>query len=83
MGAFWAIELVKNCETREPLVPTAAPARKKPNELIAACKSRGLLPFANFNRIHVAPPLNVSTADAQAGLAILDEALAVADAAIG
>jgi taurine---2-oxoglutarate transaminase len=32
------------------------------------------------NRIHVAPPLNVSDADAAAGLAILDEALAEVDA---
>ena len=31
------------------------------------------------NRVHVAPPLNVDDSDAAAGLAILDEALAVAD----
>ena len=31
------------------------------------------------NRIHVAPPLNVSDADAATGLSILDEALAEAD----
>jgi taurine--2-oxoglutarate transaminase len=50
------------------------------NEVIAACKSRGLLPFANFNRIHVVPPLNISAEDARTGLAILDEVLKVADA---
>ena len=48
------------------------------NALIAACKSRGLLPFANFNRIHVVPPLNISDEDARTGLAILDEALKLA-----
>jgi taurine--2-oxoglutarate transaminase len=48
-------------------------------ELVAACKERGLLPFANFNRLHVVPPCTTSDAEAKEGLAILDEALAVAD----
>ena len=39
-----------------------------------------MLPFANFNRIHVVPPCNVSDDEAREGLAILDEALTVADA---
>jgi len=38
-----------------------------------------LLPLILGNRIHVAPPLNVSDGDAATGLAILDEALAAAD----
>ncbi|UPO77452.1 aspartate aminotransferase family protein [Arthrobacter sp. Helios] len=77
-GAFWAIELVKNRGTREPLAPYggSSPAM---NELIAACKERGLLPFANFNRIHVVPPLNVTDEEARTGLAILDEVLDIAD----
>ena len=49
------------------------------NAVIAACKSGGLLPFANFNRIHVCPPCNITDAEAAEGLAILDSALAVAD----
>jgi len=49
------------------------------NAVIAACKSGGLLPFANFNRIHVVPPCNVSADEAREGLAILDSALDVAD----
>ena len=77
-GAFWAIEFVKNRETREPLAPYggSSPAM---NELIAACKERGLLPFANFNRIHVVPPLNITEEDARTGLGILDEVMAIAD----
>jgi taurine--2-oxoglutarate transaminase len=50
------------------------------NELVAACKSRGLLPFTNFNRLHVVPPCTITRAEAEEGLAILDEALTVADA---
>jgi taurine---2-oxoglutarate transaminase len=79
VGAFWAVELVKNRATREPLAPYGSSSPEM-NELIAACKSRGLLPFANFNRIHVVPPLNISVQDARTGLAILDEVLKLADA---
>ena len=48
-----------------------------------ACLSRDLIPLVLGNRIHVAPPLNVSDDDAATGLAILDEALAEADAFVG
>ena len=48
--------------------------------MLAACKAGGLLPFANFNRIHAVPPLNISAEDARTGLAILDEVLKLADA---
>jgi taurine--2-oxoglutarate transaminase len=46
------------------------------------CVDRGLLPLVLGNRIHVAPPLNLSDDDAAAGLAILDAALAAADSFI-
>ncbi|WP_248758754.1 aspartate aminotransferase family protein [Pseudarthrobacter sp. SSS035] len=77
-GVFWAIELVKDRATREPLAPYGASSPEM-NQLIAACKSRGLIPFANFNRIHVVPPCNISVEDLVAGLAILDEVLDIAD----
>lgn len=79
LGVFWAIELVTDRTTREPLAPYggSSPAM---NEVIGAVKSRGLLPFANFNRIHAVPPCTVSEAEAREGLAILDAALDVADA---
>jgi taurine--2-oxoglutarate transaminase len=47
--------------------------------VLKACLGRGLVPLILGNRIHVAPPLNVSDSDAATGLAILDEALAAAD----
>jgi taurine--2-oxoglutarate transaminase len=81
LGAFWAIELVRNRETREMLVPyNASGADAKPmQELMAACRSRGVWPFPHFNRIHVAPPLTTSLADLELGLARIDEALADVD----
>ncbi len=80
-GVFWAIELVRDRTTREPLAPYGGSSPVM-NELVAACKSKGLLPFANFNRIHVVPPCNTSVQDTEAGLAILDEVLEIADQAI-
>lgn len=82
MGVFWAIELVRDRETREPLAPYGSSSAEM-NQLVAACKSRGLLPFANFNRIHVVPPCNTSIEDTRAGLAILDEVLNLAESGAG
>jgi taurine--2-oxoglutarate transaminase len=79
LGVFWALELVKDKATREPLAPYggSSPAMA---ELMAACRQRGLVPFSQFNRVHAVPPCNVSEAEAREGIAILDEALSVADA---
>ncbi|MBI3213746.1 MAG: aspartate aminotransferase family protein, partial [Mycobacterium sp.] len=49
------------------------------NAVIAACKTGGLLPFANFNRIHTTPACNITNTQATEGLAILDKALDIAD----
>jgi len=81
LGVFWAIELVRDQATREPLVPyNAAGSDAAPmTELAAACKQRGVWPFTHFNRLHVVPPLTISDDDMRAGIAIIDEALEVAD----
>eukprot|EP01037_Dinobryon_pediforme_P001055 gene1056-1065_t len=74
LGVFWALELVKDRATHEPLAPYggSSPAM---GELMAACKKAGMIPFMNFNRIHICPPLNVSEAELNEGFAILDTAL--------
>jgi taurine--2-oxoglutarate transaminase len=81
LGVFWALELVRDKATREPLVPyNAGGADATPmHELAAACKERGLWPFTHFNRVHVVPPCTATEAEVHEGLSILDEALAVAD----
>jgi len=81
LGCFWAIELVRNRETRQMLVPyNATGADAAPmNEVASACKERGLWPFVHFNRIHVVPPLVITDDEVRQGLAILDAALEVAD----
>jgi len=82
LGVFWAIELVRNRETREPLVPfNATGADAKPmNDLAAACKQRGLWPFVHFNRLHVVPPCTITPDEAREGLTIIDDVLSLADA---
>jgi taurine--2-oxoglutarate transaminase len=81
LGVFWAIELVRDRDTREPLVPfNAGGADAAPmTEFAAACKERGLWPFTHFNRTHVVPPCTTSAEQVREGIAILDEALEVTD----
>jgi taurine---2-oxoglutarate transaminase len=82
IGGLWTVELVRDRETKEPLVAVGASgeANAPMTAFAKACLGRGLVPLILGNRIHVAPPLNVSDRDAASGLAILDEALAEADA---
>lgn len=81
LGVFWALELVRDRQTRAPLVPfNAGGADAAPmNEFAAACKQRGLWPFTHFNRTHVVPPCTTTAEEVREGIAILDEALTVAD----
>ncbi len=71
VGVFWALELVADPETRQP-VSAAVMARIKA-ELIG----RGLLPFLIENRIHVVPPCVVTDAEVAEALAIYDEVLSL------
>jgi taurine--2-oxoglutarate transaminase len=81
LGVFWALDLVRDRDTRAPLVPyNASGADAAPmTEFAAACKERGLWPFTHFNRTHVVPPCTSTEQEAREGLAILDDALDVAD----
>ena len=81
LGVFWAIELVRDRKTREPLVPfNAAGGDNKPMvELLTACKAGGVWPFSHFNRLQVTPPCTTSAEEIREGLAIIDKALDVAD----
>jgi taurine---2-oxoglutarate transaminase len=78
LGVFWAVELVADRATKEPIAPYGGTSAAM-GALVGACKERGLLPFTNFNRLHVVPPCTVTVEEAQRGLAILDEALSVVD----
>ncbi|MCA1657522.1 MAG: aspartate aminotransferase family protein, partial [Actinobacteria bacterium] len=80
-GCFWGIELVKNRETREPLVPFNATGEEfAPVARTAkAALERGLYLMTHWNVVMVCPPLTIIREEIDEGIAILDEALAVAD----
>ena len=78
LGTFWALDLVTDRASRAMLAPYggSSPAM---NELVGECKKLGLMPFTNFNRMHVVPPCNITEAEFNQGLAILDKAFAQID----
>ncbi|GLF95940.1 aspartate aminotransferase family protein [Streptomyces yaizuensis] len=80
-GVFWALDLVRDRATREPLVPynASGEAAAPMAAFAAACKEGGLWPFVNMHRTHVVPPCTVSEAEVREGLEVLDAALTVAD----
>ncbi|MEV7632350.1 aspartate aminotransferase family protein [Microbacterium sp. NPDC089318] len=80
-GLFWAVELVRDRESREPLVPfNASGADAAPmGAFAAAAKKAGVWPFVHFNRTHIAPPLVITEDELVRGLSVIDEALTVAD----
>lgn len=84
-GLFWAVELVKDENTREPLVPfnASGEAAAAMNVLASACKAEGLWPFIHFNRVHLAPPLVISEDELRRGMSIIDQALQLADVSMG
>jgi len=77
-GVFWSLDFVSNRETRTPLAPYGASSPAM-NELVAACRKNGLMPFANFNRLQLVPPCNISEADAKLGLELLDKSISEID----
>lgn len=78
LGVFWALDLVTNRATREPLAPYGGSSEAMV-KLGATMRANGALPFMNFNRLHVVPPCTISEAEAKEGLAILDESFAAID----
>ena len=81
LGLFWGIELVKDRETREPLVPFNATgeAMAPVARVMKAALDAGLYLMTHWNVIMVVPPLTITREELEEGLATLDDALAHAD----
>lgn len=75
-GVFWAVELVTDRASREPVGAAAMGAVK------AGLLERGLLPFVQDNRIHVVPPCTVSETQVATALAAYDAVLTELDATL-
>jgi taurine--2-oxoglutarate transaminase len=82
IGALWTLELVHDRETKQPIVPVGAvgDANAPMAAFTKVCLGRDMVPLVLGNRVHVAPPLNVSDADVEIAMSVLDEALTEADA---
>ncbi len=80
-GLLGCIELVKNRSTKEPMAPFNA----KPDEMViinkvaAKIKELGMYTFVRWSYIFIAPPLCVTREQVDEGLAIISEALKIAD----
>lgn len=82
-GLLGCIELVKNRETKEPM---AVWNSSKPednaimNQVAAKIRELGMFTFVRWNYIFTAPPLTVTKEQIDEGLAIISEAIGIADA---
>jgi taurine--2-oxoglutarate transaminase len=78
LGVFWALDLVSDRASRAMLAPYGGSSEAL-SLLSAEARSRGLLTFTNYNRLHVVPPCVITHEQAKEGLAILDEVLTLVD----
>ena len=80
-GLLGCIELVKNRKTKEPMAPFNA----KPDEMVvmnkvaAKIKELGMYTFVRWNYIFIAPPLCITKEQIDEGLAIISQAISIAD----
>lgn len=82
-GAFFALELVKDRATKEPLVPWHGEGGLGVmKNLYAELRGRGVYTFGKYNCLMVAPPLTASKAEVEEGLRALDESLTAFEATL-
>ena len=83
IGLFSAVELVKDKETREALVPYGRDPEGIMGRLIGELKKRGFMTYSHENMIIVAPPLIITVEQIKEELEKLDEVLYIADEIVG
>ncbi len=84
IGLFSIIELVKNRETREPMTPYNPKASElgPMPKLNAYLRELGVYTLVRWNTVFVNPPLTITEEQLREGLAVIDQALAIADEAV-
>jgi taurine--2-oxoglutarate transaminase len=78
-GLHQVLELVKNRETREPMSGFNQPPAEAMQRVAASLRQDGLSTFVRWNWIFNTPPLVINEAQIQEGLAMIDNALNIAD----
>jgi taurine--2-oxoglutarate transaminase len=81
IGLFGAIELVKNRRTREPMAPFGSSSPEM-NTLKKYLLEHGLFLYTHWNIVLIIPPLIITPEQLAEGFSILDQALAITDAAV-
>lgn len=79
IGLFAMVELVKDKETREPLVPYGKDPDSIMGKITGMLKSKGFATYTHENMISVAPPLIITEEELKEAMAILDEVLYTVD----
>ena len=80
-GLFGCLELVKNRDTKEPMAPwNATPAQMDiMNQVAAKIRDLGMYTFVRWSYIFICPPLTITKEQIDEGLAIISEAISIAD----
>ncbi|MBI3507528.1 MAG: aminotransferase class III-fold pyridoxal phosphate-dependent enzyme [Proteobacteria bacterium] len=84
-GLFWAVELVKDRKTKEPFSVQRDKLEGKPmliDKVCAELMKQGVFVVGWISHLVIAPPLIVSEAELDRGVAAIDKALAIADAEV-
>ena len=81
-GLLGCFELVKNRKTKEPMAPFNAKPEEMGvmNQVAARLRQLGLYTFVRWNYLFIAPPLSITREQVDEGLAIISDALTIADA---
>lgn len=79
IGLFSAIELIKDTQTKEPLVPYGQDPEKIMPKIVGMLKQRGFSTYSHENSILVAPPLIIKEQEIKEAMAIMDEVLGFVD----
>lgn len=81
-GLFSAVELVKNKETKEPLVPYGQDKEGLMGKIVGMLKENGFSTYSHENNIIVAPPLIITEKELLEAMNILDKVLEYVDTII-
>lgn len=79
IGLFSAVELVKDKETKEPLVPYGKDPDGIMSKIIGMLKKRGFMTYSHENMIFVSPPLIITEEQLLEELDKLEEVLGIVD----
>ena len=75
VGAFFALELVKDRTTREPVVPWQSSQPSAMSAFNAGLRQRGAWVMVRYNFAAIAPPLTIEKSELERGFEALDGAL--------